>query len=753
MRCNFIYVLALATLLIGCGGGGGGGGNSTTSNPAPAAPTGIVVVAGNSQLDISWNEVAGASSYNIYRSTSAGSRGAKVGASSSTTYTDTTVANGTTYYYTVTADNSAGEGPPSSQSVGATPSVPFVTPTAPTGVNTIAGNAQVVVTWAAVSTATSYNIYRSTSPGSQGAKVGASSSTTYTDTTAANGTTYYYTVTADNSAGEGPPSNQSGGATPAAPVVVPTAPTGVIATAGNAQVVVTWTTVSTATSYNIYRSTSAGVQGMKVGSSATAPYTDTTAANGTTYYYEVTGTDAGGEGPASTQTDAVTPAKPYTPPNVTTVFTITGGSAASPTTVINAPNGDSFAFFDPVGLSSPNLQGTLTTAAGQSITAFLDTSGLPFKLVDNKSGNFLLFHLRADGTGIEFLLFNQSGTFLEGYALVAVNGTWNVATILGIPPGASIVVTDPQNVSGFDACVYGPLSPISPNLVALLAPIVAVAVPASEKILEQPIKPSDLTTYNGAQLKTGVTLMVVGALVGGPADPLGFVLMAGGAILMWEGHGGLNVNLDAITTAFSGEVINDEDAGQGIFPAINNTENNVGQDGEASLQPFAGPAVGSATATIGNLQNLPDSESDPSDPIVTLASTTVDSSVPIDQVDACSISVSASVSQYNGPYPNCSVGTETDVFLTNNSDQTALCSVFFSADPGSDGSVTVSPGQTFGGAGGGLYSCDAGAVSYACVPNQAYEAGICPLPTQSSSALKSFLKGLPTARGALKLSP
>jgi hypothetical protein len=152
-----------AVILASCGGGGGGGGKSTPSNPAPAAPTGIVVVAGNSQLDIGWNEVAGATSYNIYRSTSAGSRGAKVGACSSTTYTDTTVANGTTYYYTVTADNSAGEGPPSSQSDGATPAAPVVIPTAPTGVNATAGNAQVVVTWTTVSAATSYNIYRSTS--------------------------------------------------------------------------------------------------------------------------------------------------------------------------------------------------------------------------------------------------------------------------------------------------------------------------------------------------------------------------------------------------------------------------------------------------------------------------------------------------------------------------------------------------------------------------------------------------------------
>jgi hypothetical protein len=48
---------------------------------------------------------------------------------------------------------------------------------------------------------------------------------------------------------------------PAAPVVVPAAPAGFSATAGDARAMVTWTAISGATSYNIYRSTSQGSQG------------------------------------------------------------------------------------------------------------------------------------------------------------------------------------------------------------------------------------------------------------------------------------------------------------------------------------------------------------------------------------------------------------------------------------------------------------------------------------------------------------
>jgi hypothetical protein len=73
------------------------------------------------------------------------------------------------------------------------------------------------VTWTASAGATSYNIYRSTSQGSQGTKIGPSTGTNYADATVVNGTTYYYEVTAANAAGESPASTQSAPVIPAAP--------------------------------------------------------------------------------------------------------------------------------------------------------------------------------------------------------------------------------------------------------------------------------------------------------------------------------------------------------------------------------------------------------------------------------------------------------------------------------------------------------------------------------------------------------
>ncbi|MEP7297567.1 MAG: fibronectin type III domain-containing protein, partial [Burkholderiales bacterium] len=121
-RMLTLWMATLAiTLLTACGGGSSSSGSSTAPSTAPGAPTGVVVTAGNGQATITWQSVPGATSYNIYRSTTLGLLGTKVGASATTSFVDTTAANNTTYYYQVTVDNAAGEGPTSTQSPGTTP--------------------------------------------------------------------------------------------------------------------------------------------------------------------------------------------------------------------------------------------------------------------------------------------------------------------------------------------------------------------------------------------------------------------------------------------------------------------------------------------------------------------------------------------------------------------------------------------------------------------------------------------------------
>ena len=81
-----------------------------TSDFNPKAPINLIAVAGDSQVTLSWTAVDGATSYNVKRSTTAGGTYTTIASNvTGTSYVDTSVTNGTTYYYVVTAVNADGE--------------------------------------------------------------------------------------------------------------------------------------------------------------------------------------------------------------------------------------------------------------------------------------------------------------------------------------------------------------------------------------------------------------------------------------------------------------------------------------------------------------------------------------------------------------------------------------------------------------------------------------------------------------------
>ena len=84
----------------------------------------------------------------------------------------------------------------------------------------------------------------------------------------------------------------------------PLAPTGLTATSSNAAVALAWSPAAGATNYYVKRSTTSGSGYLYVGTNATPAFTDTGLANGTIYYYVVSGVDAAGEGSNSTETNA-----------------------------------------------------------------------------------------------------------------------------------------------------------------------------------------------------------------------------------------------------------------------------------------------------------------------------------------------------------------------------------------------------------------------------------------------------------------
>jgi hypothetical protein len=96
-------------------------GTSSTTNDngaTLAAPTNLSISVSDSQATLSWSGVSGAGSYNVYRSTTSSvaiSASNKVANVTTTTYNDTAVANGTTYYYVVTSLNAGAESVASNQ--------------------------------------------------------------------------------------------------------------------------------------------------------------------------------------------------------------------------------------------------------------------------------------------------------------------------------------------------------------------------------------------------------------------------------------------------------------------------------------------------------------------------------------------------------------------------------------------------------------------------------------------------------------
>src|SRR5437763_3442387 len=191
----------------------------------PSAPTNLVATAGNAQVGLTWQAPASnggspITNYRIYRGTSSNGETLKATIGNVLTYTDTSVTNGVTYYYQVSALNNVGEGPRSNEA-SATPTAPATPPGAPQGLGATAGDATVTLTWSAPnsnggSPITNYRIYRGTSSNGETLKATIGNVLTYSDTSGTNGVTYYYQVSAVNGAGEGPRSNEAS-ATPSPP--------------------------------------------------------------------------------------------------------------------------------------------------------------------------------------------------------------------------------------------------------------------------------------------------------------------------------------------------------------------------------------------------------------------------------------------------------------------------------------------------------------------------------------------------------
>ena len=282
----------------------------------PAAP---VVKLGNSATSgkpvLTWNAVPGATSYKVYRAASKSGAYSLLGTVTATSYTNTGAKEGTTYYYKVKAANGAGESAYSNVVSGKVVVTPK--PAAPVvKIGHSAASGKPMLTWNAVSGATSYKVYRAASQNGTYSLLGTVTTTSYTNTGAKAGTTYWYKVKAVNSAGESPYSNVVSGKVksvtpkPSAPVVK------IGNSASSGKPMLTWNAVSGATSYKVYRATSQNGTYSLLGTVTATSYINTGAKDGVTYYYKVKAVNSAGESAYSNtvsgQSKSVTP-KPSAP--------------------------------------------------------------------------------------------------------------------------------------------------------------------------------------------------------------------------------------------------------------------------------------------------------------------------------------------------------------------------------------------------------------------------------------------------------
>ena len=140
--------------------------------------------------------------------------------------------------------------------------------------------------------AAKYEIYRSTQQSTGFTLLGTTTSTSYVNTGAAVGKTYYYKVRALNV--DGAAGAYSSTVSGAAKAVAPAAPTVTMTYSDSGKPKLTWSAVSGAASYRVYRSESRGTGYSLLGTTTSTSYVNTGAAVGKTYYYRVKAVNSAG---------------------------------------------------------------------------------------------------------------------------------------------------------------------------------------------------------------------------------------------------------------------------------------------------------------------------------------------------------------------------------------------------------------------------------------------------------------------------
>ena len=278
---------------------------------APDAPR--VVAQSDSEIEVAWNAVSGATHYKLYRSATSDGLFAPVGDEISVTrYRDDDFSGDAFYYYQLEAC-SGGECSERSPAVGTVPAMPSPTAAAQS-------DSAISITWSEAAGATHYKLYRSETSEGSFTQIGGNITTTdYIDNNdlAAN-TSYYYQVESCNDNGCSGRSPEVSATTAPARPSAPATPTA--ATQSDSVISITWSAVAGATHYKLYRSETSGGSFDQIGGEiAGTDYVDASdlAAN-TSYYYQLESCNDSGCSSRSSAVSATTaPETPETPTTAT----------------------------------------------------------------------------------------------------------------------------------------------------------------------------------------------------------------------------------------------------------------------------------------------------------------------------------------------------------------------------------------------------------------------------------------------------
>lgn len=241
------------------------------------APT--LTISTSNGVVLSWNAVEGAASYQVYRTTGSNTDFDKIATVTGTTYKDTSAVVGTKYYYKVRAIGTNGSYGKFSYEKAA--KAKCAAPVVTAGNNASTG--KITLKWKAVKGASKYEVHRATSKTGTYNKLYTTTGTSMTNTSANPGYSYYYKVRAIDKNGVKSNFSKIVDCTCkcAAPVVKATN------VASTGKIKLTWSDVTGAAKYEIYRATSKTGNYTKIYTTTGTSLTNTSTTPGKTYYYKI----------------------------------------------------------------------------------------------------------------------------------------------------------------------------------------------------------------------------------------------------------------------------------------------------------------------------------------------------------------------------------------------------------------------------------------------------------------------------------